>query len=214
MYVSDWMTTNVYMVHSDSPISETIKILREKKIKHLPVVDKKRAVIGVLSDRDIKEYMPSKATTLDVYELHNVLLETKVAKVMKRKVFVAKPDLPIEEAAMIMYDNNIGCLPIVENDKLVGIISDRDLFRVLVDITGVRQGGNRFYVVMPDKPGVTGEVLDIVKKYGFQVDSVLTTYEGVDKGYKRVVVRTVGTGGGDAEAATSELRRLFGVPFM
>jgi len=213
MFVSDWMSTNVYTVRSDSPLSEAVKMLREKKIKHLPVVDKKKAVIGVLSDRDIKEYMPSKATTLDVYELHNVLLETKVTKVMKKKVFTAKPDLPIEEAAMLMYDNNIGCLPIVEDNKLVGIISDRDLFRVLVDITGVRQGGDRFYVVMPDKPGVTGEVLDIVKKHGFRVDSVLTTYEGVEKGYKRVVVRTAGKEG-DAEAATSELNQLFGAPFM
>jgi acetoin utilization protein AcuB len=213
MFVSDWMSTNVYTVNLDSPLSEAVKILREKKIKHLPVVDKKNAVIGVLSDRDIKEYMPSKATTLDVYELHNVLLETKVTKVMKRKVFIAKPDLPIEEAAMLMYDNNIGCLPIVENNKLVGIISDRDLFRVLVDITGVRQGGDRFYVVMPDKPGVTGEVLDIVKKYGFRVDSVLTTYEGVEKGYKRVVVRTTSKEG-NVVAATSELNRLFGAPFL
>jgi acetoin utilization protein AcuB len=213
MFVSDWMSTNVFTVNSDTPLSEAVKILREKKIKHLPVVDKKNAVIGVLSDRDIKEYMPSKATTLDVYELHNVFLETKVTKVMKRKVFTAKPDLPIEEAAMLMYDNNIGCLPIVEYNKLVGIISDRDLFRVLVDITGVRQGGDRFYVVMPDKPGVTGEVLDIMKKHGFRVDSVLTTYEGVEKGYKRVVVRTAGKEG-DAEAAKSELNRLFGAPFM
>ena len=136
MFVTDWMSKNVYTVNSDSPLSEAVKILREKKIKHLPVVDKKHAVVGVLSDRDIKEYMPSKATTLDVFELHNVLLETKVAKVMKKQVFTAKPDLPIEEAAMLMYDKNIGCLPIVENNKLVGIISDRDLFRVLVDITG------------------------------------------------------------------------------
>ena len=213
MFVTDWMSKNVYTVNSDSPLSEAVKILREKKIKHLPVVDKKHAVVGVLSDRDIKEYMPSKATTLDVFELHNVLLETKIAKVMKKQVFTAKPDLPIEEAAMLMYDKNIGCLPIVENNKLVGIISDRDLFRVLVDITGVRQGGDRFYVVMPDKLGVTGEVLDIIKKHGFRLDSVLTTYEGVQKGYKRVVVRTVGEKG-NAEAANLELNRLFGSPFL
>ena len=213
MFVSDWMSTHVYTVSSDSPLSDAAKLLREKKIKHLPVVDKKNAVIGVLSDRDIKEYMPSKATTLDVFELHNVLLETKVSKVMKKKVFTAKPDLPIEKAAMLMYDNNIGCLPIVANNKLVGIISDRDLFRVLVDITGVRQGGERFYVVMPDKLGVTGEVLDIIKKHGFRLDSVLTTYEGVQKGYKRVVVRTAGEKG-NVEAANLELNRLFGAPFL
>jgi acetoin utilization protein AcuB len=213
MFVSDWMSRNVYTVALDSPLSEAAKMLREKKIKHLPVVDKKNSVVGVLSDRDIKEYMPSKATTLDVFELHNILLETKVTKVMKKKVFTARPDLPIEEAAMLMYDKDIGCLPIVEDNRLVGIISDRDLFRVLVDITGVRQGGKRFYVVMPDRPGVTGEALDIIKKHGFRLDSVLTTYEGVEKGYKRVVVRTAGADG-DAHAADLELSREFLVPFL
>ena len=213
MFVSDWMTTKVYTVNPDNPLSDAIKILKEKTIKHLPVVDERNQLIGVLSDRDIKEYMPSKATTLDVFELHNILLETKVTKVMKKKVFIGTPDLPIEEAAMLMYDKNIGCLPIVEDNRLVGIISDRDLFRVLVDVTGVRHGGNRFYVVMPDKPGITGEVLDIIKKHGFRPDSVMTTYEGVQKGYKRVVVRAIGEKG-NADAATLELNRLFGAPFL
>jgi len=213
MFVSDWMTTKVYTVNPDNPLSDAIKILKEKTIKHLPVVDKRNKVIGVLSDRDIKEYMPSKATTLDVFELHNILLETKVAKVMKKKVFTGMPNLPIEEAAMLMYDKDIGCLPIVEDNRLVGIISDRDLFRVLVDVTGVRHGGNRFYAVMPDKPGITGEVLDIIKKHGFRPDSVMTTYEGVQKGYKRVVVRAIGEKG-NADAATLELNRLFGAPFL
>jgi acetoin utilization protein AcuB len=213
MFVSDWMTTKVYTVNPDTPLSDAIKILKEKTIKHLPVVDKRNKVIGVLSDRDIKEYMPSKATTLDVFELHNILLETKVTKVMKKKVFTGMPNLPIEEAAMLMYDKNIGCLPIVEDNGLVGIISDRDLFRVLVDVTGVRHGGNRFYAVMPDKPGITGEVLDIIKKHGFRPDSVMTTYEGVQKGYKRVVVRAIGEKG-NADAVTLELNRLFGAPFL
>ena len=213
MYVSDWMTTKVHTVTTDSPLSDVIRIFKQNTIRHLPVIDKQNKVIGVLSDRDIKEYMPSKGTTLDIYELHNILLETKVTKVMKKKVFTGTPELPIEEAAMLMFDKNIGCLPIVKDNKLVGIISDRDLFRVLVDVTGVRHGGNRFYVVMPDKPGVTGEVLDIIKKHGFRPDSVLTTYEGVKKGYKRVVVRAAGEKG-NVGAANLELNRLFGTPFL
>lgn len=213
MFVSDWMTKKVYTINPESPLSDAIKLLREKEIKHIPVVDKKNRVTGILSDRDIKEYTPSKATTLDIYELHNVLLETRITEVMKKKVVTVRPGLPIEEAAMLMYDKNIGCLPIVKDDKLVGIISDRDLFRVLVDITGVRHGGNRFYVVMPDRPGVTGEVLDIIKRHGFRPDSVLTTYEGVPEGYKRVVVRAMGEEG-NAEAATIELNRNFVVPFL
>jgi acetoin utilization protein AcuB len=213
MFVSDWMTKKVYTVTPDDNISTAIKLLKEKKIKHLPVVKNDFAIVGILSDRDIKDYTPSKVTTFEIRELNYILFTTKVKEIMVKKVITASPTMAIEEAAMIMYDNNIGCLPVVENNKLVGIISDKDLFRVLVDITGVRHGGNRFYVVMKDKPGVTGEVLDIVKKHGFTLDSVLTTYEGVKKGYKRVVVRTIGKDG-NVEKAQGELNNLFGSPFM
>jgi acetoin utilization protein AcuB len=213
MFVSDWMTKKVYTVTPDDNISTAIKLLKEKKIKHLPVVKNDSAIVGILSDRDIKDYTPSKATTFEIRELNYILFTTKVKEIMVKKVITAPPNMAIEEAAMIMYDNTIGCLPVVENHKLVGIISDKDLFRVLVDITGVRHGGHRFYVVMKDKPGVTGEVLDIVKKHGFTLDSVLTTYEGVKKGHKRVVVRTIGKEG-DLQKAQGELNNLFGSPFM
>ena len=213
MFISDWMTKKVYSVTPDDSIATAIKLLKEKKIKHLPVVKSDGTVVGMLSDRDIKDYTPSKATTFEIRELNYILFTTKVKEIMVKKVISAPPAMAIEEAAMIMYDNNIGCLPVVDHNKLTGIISDKDLFRVLVDITGVRHGGNRFYVVMKDKPGVTGEVLDIVKKHGFTLDSVLTTYEGVKKGYKRVVVRTIGKEG-DLDKAQSELNRLFGSPFM
>jgi acetoin utilization protein AcuB len=213
MFVSDWMTKKVYTVTPDDNISTAIKLLKEKKIKHLPVVKNDSAIVGILSDRDIKDYTPSKVTTFEIKELNYILFTTKIKEIMVKKVISAPPAMAIEEAALVMYDNNIGCLPVVEKGKLVGIISDKDLFRVLVDITGVRHGGNRFYVVMKDKPGVTGEVLDIVKKHGFTLDSVLTTYEGAKKGYKRVVVRTIGKEG-NVEKAQVELNNLFGGPFM
>jgi len=213
MFVSDWMTTKVFTLAPDDNIMSAIKLLKEKKIKHIPVVKNDSTIVGILSDRDIKDYTPSKVTTFELKELNYILFTAKVKEIMKKKVISATPNMAIEEAAMIMFDNNIGCLPVVEKGKLAGIISDKDLFRVLVDITGVRHGGNRFYVVMKDKPGVTGEVLDIVKKNGFTLDSILTTYEGVQKGYKRVVVRTIGKVG-DLKKAQVELKTQFGGPFM
>ncbi|MEI6152534.1 MAG: CBS and ACT domain-containing protein, partial [Deltaproteobacteria bacterium] len=213
MFVSDWMTKKVYTVTQNDSISDAIKLLKEKKVKHLPVVKDGSRIVGILSDRDIKDYTPSKVSTFDIHELNYILFTTKVSKIMVKNVLTAGPDMPIEEAAMTMYDKNIGCLPVVDKDKLIGIISDKDLFRVLVDITGVRQGGNRFYVVLKDKLGVTGEVLDVLRKHGFTLDSVLTTYEGAQKGYKRVVVRTKGVEG-NIDAVNKELRELFGMPFM
>ena len=212
MFVADWMTKNVSTVSGNANIAEAITIMREKRIKHLPVVDEKEKVVGILSDRDIKEYTPSKVSSFDVYELNYILFTTKVKAIMKKKALTTSPTTAIEDAAMTMLDNDIGCLPVVSGNKLVGIISDRDLFRVLVDITGVRQGGERFFLVLKDRPDITREALDTIKKHGFGIESILTTYEKADKGYKRVVVRTKGTG--NRAAAEKELNQAFGGPFV
>ncbi len=193
MYVRDWMTKRVFTVSPDDSVSEAARIMRKRGIKHLPVV-RNGKVKGILSDRDIKEYLPSKATSLDVYELHYLLAKTKVKEVMKREVITTTPSTPVEMAAMIMHDRNIGCLPVVEKGSLVGIISDRDIFRVLVDITGVRHGGHRIYLLLEDRPGTIKEVADIVRKHGFSLQSILTSYESVRGGYRRVVIRTKGKG--------------------
>lgn len=193
MYVKDWMTKRVYMVSPDDPVSDAAALMKGKRIKHLPVVKKDR-VVGIISDRDIKEYIPSKATSLDVYELHYLLAKTRVKEIMKKKVFTTTAYTPVEEAARLMHDENIGSLPVVEKGRLVGIISDRDIFRVLVDITGIRHGGHRIGLVVEDRPGSIKEVTDIIRKHGFGLQSILTTYEGVKEGYRRVVIRTKGRG--------------------
>lgn len=212
MFVSDWMTKTIYTLGPENSVSEAIYLLKEKKIKHLPITNKDQRLLGILSDRDIKEYTPSKATSLDIHELHFVLFKTKISTIMKKKVLTTTPDMPVEEAAMIMYDNNIGCLPVVEHGRLVGIISDRDLFHVLIDITGVRYGGRRFCLAIPDELGATKEVIDVVRTCGFIIESVLTTYEGVEKGFKRVVVRTKGTEG-DFEEAQRLFQERYGLGF-
>src|SRR5512147_1618230 len=145
MYVSDWMTKKVYTVNADDYLSDAVLLMRERGIKHVPVLKNGR-LKGILSDRDIKEYSPSKATSLDIYELHYLLAKTKIKEIMKTKVITTTSETPVEEAAMTMLDEDIGCLPVMDNDAVVGIISDRDIYRTLVDVTGVRHGGHRVYV--------------------------------------------------------------------
>lgn len=193
MFVSDWMTRKVFTISPDDSITDAIKLMKGKGIKHIPVLKNGR-LKGIISDRDIKEFSPSKATSLDMYELHYLLARTKVKEIMKSKVVTTSSETPVEDAAVVMHDLNIGCMPVVENGKLVGIISDRDIFRVLVDITGVRHGGNRIYLTIEDRPGSVKEVADIIRKYGFHLQSVLTSYEGVKEGYRDVVIRTTGKG--------------------
>lgn len=193
MFVSDWMTKKVLTVSPDDSISEAAKLTKDKNIKHIPVV-KGGKLKGIISDRDIKEYVPSKATSLDVYELHYLLAKTKVKEVMKRNVITTTPDTPIEEAAMIMHDKEIGCLPVVEDNRVAGIISDHDIFEVLVDITGIRHGGNRIYMTIKDSPGSIKDIADIVRKHGFNLQSILTSYESAKKGFRHIVIRTKGSG--------------------
>ncbi|HET6515795.1 MAG TPA: CBS and ACT domain-containing protein [Thermodesulfovibrionales bacterium] len=193
MFVSDWMTKKVYTIGVDDSISDAIMIMKEKGIKHLPVL-KDDKLKGIISDGDIKEFSPSKATSLDIYELHYLLAVTKVKEAMKVKVFTTTPETPVEEAAMVMHDENIGCLPVLDQGRLVGIISDRDIYRVLVDITGVRHGGHRIYVTIEDRPGSVKEVADIIRKHAFHLQSILTSYEGVKEGYRDLVIRAKGAG--------------------
>ncbi len=206
MFVSDWMTKKVIILYPDDYLSDAFSMMKQHGIKHLPVL-KDSELKGIISDRDIKEYSPSKATTLDIYELHYLLAKTMIKDVMKAKVVTAAPDMPVEEAAMIMLDRNIGCLPVLEQGQLVGIISDRDIFRALVDITGVRHGGHRVCVTIEDRAGSIKEVADIIRKHNFRLQGILTSYEGAKEGFRRVVIRTKGSG--DFNSLQDEIERAF-----
>jgi acetoin utilization protein AcuB len=193
MYVSDWMTKKVYAVEPEDYLSDALSVMKERSIKHVPVV-KGGKLKGIISDRDIKEYSPSKATSLDIYELHYLLAKTRIKEMMNTNVVTTTADAPVEDAAMVMLDKGIGCLPVVDKGNVVGIISDKDIFHALVDITGVRHGGHRICVTIEDRPGSIKEVADIIRKYGFRLQGILTSYEGVKQGFRRVVIRTKGKG--------------------
>jgi acetoin utilization protein AcuB len=206
MYVSDWMTAKVLTLEPDDYLSDALLLMKEKNIKHLPVVKGNR-LKGLISDRNIKEYTPSKATSLDIYELHYLLAKTKVKEIMTVKVVTTTSDTPVEEAAMVLLDKSIGCLPVLEGNNVVGIISDKDIYRALVDITGVRHGGNRICVTIEDRSGSIKEVADIIRKHNFRLQGILTSYEGVKDGYRRVVIRTKGKG--DFNSLKTEIECAF-----
>jgi len=206
MYVSDWMTSKVFTVEPDDYLSDAVTLMKEKNIKHLPVV-KGGKLKGLISDRNIKEYSPSKATSLDIFELHYLLAKTKIREIMITRVMTTTPDSPVEEAAMTMLDKNIGCLPVLDDGCLSGIISDKDIFRALVDITGVRHGGHRVCVTLEDRGGSIKEVADLIRKNNFRLQGILTSYEGVKDGYRRVVIRTKGKG--DFSKLKAEMEESF-----
>ena len=206
MFISDWMTREVFTASPETSISEVIRMMKEHRVRHIPVVEDDK-LTGMLSDRLIKEYTPSKATTLDIWELNYLLEKMKAKEVMRRNLVTATPDTPIEKAAMILLDEHIGCLPVVEKDKLVGIISEKDIFRALVSITGIRHGGYRFSMCIEDKPGSIKDVADIIRKNGFVLQSILTSYEGAPDGCRNIVIRTRGQG--NFETLKKELEETY-----
>ncbi len=201
MHVSDWMTKKVMTVGPDDFVSDAVRLIKENKIKHIPVVKGGR-LKGIISDRDIKEYLPSKATSLDIYELHYLLQSTKVKTIMNKKVTTTTAGTPVEEAALKFLEHCIGCMPVMEGKELVGIISDCDIFRALVDISGARHGGHRITVLISDAPGTIKDATDIVRAAGFSLRSIMTSYEGVRKGMRMLMVRTKGNKGSFAMMKT------------
>lgn len=199
MYIKDWMTKEVFTVDTNDSVVSAVRLMRDKNIKHVPVL-KGGKVTGLLSDRCLKEFLPSKGTSLDVYELNYLLENTKISEILKSGVIVAEPNLPIEEAAQLMLEKHIGCLPILDGEKLVGIISDKDIFKAMVDITGGRNKGYRIAFILEDRSGSIKEAANIIRTHGFGIESILSGHVDL-KDKRKVVIRSRGTGDGDKMVA-------------
>lgn len=188
MLVRNWMTKDVITVGPDTSLLKIGKLMRDNKVRRLPVVDEKGRVIGIISDRDVRDASPSKATTLDMYEMHYLLAELKGASIMTRSPLTVKPTDTVEKAAMIMLDNRIGGLPVVdEAGDLCGIIADHDVFKALVNITGVRAGGIQIGFSIPNVQGGMRPVFDILRKRGARILSVLSSNN--DAGERNIFLR-------------------------
>ncbi len=189
MLVKDWMTADPITVGPDTSVMKVSQIMKENNVRRLPVLDASGKLVGIVSDRDLKEASPSKATTLDVHELYYLLSELKVKDIMSRKVRSIRPLDTVEKAAVIMLESKVTGLPVVEDGKVVGILSEGDVFRVLTSITGIYRGGTVFSFVLEDRPGSIKEVADVIRKHGGRMVSILTSYEMCEEGTRKVAIR-------------------------
>ncbi len=189
MIVRKWMTENPITIDFSASLSEAINKLKHNKIRRLPVL-KKGKLVGIVSDRDLKEASPSKATSLDIWELHYLMSKIKVNDIMTKKPKTVTPETSLERAAIIMFDNKIGGLPVVDKEEnLIGILTEQDVFKALINITGARIAANRISIIIPDKPGSIKDVMDIMRKHAFKYNSILTTHESVKDGFREVLIR-------------------------
>jgi len=189
MLAKNWMSKNVITVDENDSMQDAMKHLKEHDIHMLPVM-KKRKLIGIVTDRDLKRASASDATTLEVHELLYLLTKIKVKDIMTGDVITVPPDYTVEETAQVLQKNRISGAPVVDADgQLVGTITQTDLFRVLISLTGVGNGGIQFGFQVEDRPGSIKEVADVIRIYGGRMVSILSSYDNVPEGYRKVYIR-------------------------
>ena len=179
MIVKEVMRTNVVFISSETKITEAKNIMMENKFSKLPVVDYCK-LVGIVTKNDLLKAEPSLATTLDMFEIGYLLSKLTVKKVMMTNVITVSPDEVVEEAARIMVDNEISCLPVVKDDALIGIITESDLFNLFTDMFGARQKGVRVVAFVDDKPGQLAKVTKEISDLNANIISAVTTKHDVD----------------------------------
>jgi acetoin utilization protein AcuB len=189
MPVQDWMSKDLFTVDEDTSIMQASKIMKQNAVQHLPVLRKGR-LVGIVSDRDLKEATPSKATTLDIHEMYYLLDKIPVKDLMPQALYTINPDATVEKAAAVMLKRHISALPVVDpKGALIGIITKGDIFRAFVSVSGIHQGPVAMGFALPDQPGYIKQVTDVIRQHGGRIASIMTRYEGAPEGHKLVYIR-------------------------
>jgi acetoin utilization protein AcuB len=189
MLVKNWMSKEVITIDVNDSMQEAMRLLREHDIRMLPVM-KKNKLVGIVTDRDLKKASASDATTLEVHELLYLLTKIKVKDIMTKDPITVPPDYTVEETTRVLLESKISGAPVVDlAGKVIGTITQTDLFRVLISLTGIGNGGIQFGFRVEDRPGSIKEVADIIREFGGRMVSILTSYDGVPEGYRKVYIR-------------------------
>jgi len=191
MIISRVMTKNPVYVHPDASVTEVRSLMDREKISHLPVLDKNNTLTGIVTRKDLIKASPSGATTLDMYEISYLLTKMKIAEIMEKKVITVDENEVVEEAALLMADKNIGCLPVMRGSLLVGIITDTDLFHVFINAFGARHVGIRVTLNMGEHPGQIAAVTAAIAEKNGNIVAMVTA-EGDDVAHRRITLKIEG----------------------
>ncbi len=189
MPVQDWMSKDLVTIDEETSIMKASRVMKQNDIQHLPVLKKGR-LAGIVSDRDLKEATPSKATTLDIHEMYHLLDTIKVKSLMPKNLHTIAPGDTVERAAAVMLKHHISALPVVDaQGALAGILTKGDIFRAFVSISGIYQGALAMGFELADQPGQIKSVTDVIREHGGRIASIMTRYEGAPEGFKSVYIR-------------------------
>jgi len=190
MQVKDRMTPNPVTLTEDASFQDALHLMKEKKIRRLPVVAKDGHLVGIVVQKDLFSASPSSATSLSIFEVHYLLSKLMMKNVMTKRVVTVGDDCPLEEAARIMVDYKIGCLPILKEDKLVGIITETDIFKTFVEILGGREKGLRLTLDVTEKKGMLAAIAKEIAKQNGNILSV-ATFSGKNATDRIITIKVV-----------------------
>jgi len=198
------MTKRPITIHPDAAIDDALKLMRESKVRRLPVLDDKGKLVGIVTEKDLLYVSPSPATSLSIHELHYLISRIKVEDVMAKDVVTATEYTPLEEAARIMADNKIGSLPVMRDGKLVGIITETNLFCIFLELLGAREKGIRLTMLVPEQKGVLATITHDIAEMGGNIIS-LGTFVGEDSTNRLIAVKVSEVGRDELVSAMEAL---------
>ena len=191
MLVKERMSHHPITITPETSLHDALRIMREEKIRRLPVLDKKGKLVGIVLEKDLLYASPSPATSLSVYELNYLVSRIKVQDLMSREVITVCEDCPLEEAARVMADNHISGLPVMRGDTLVGMITESDLFKTFLELLGARIRGLRVAIKVPEQPGFLARLTQSLAAHGANIIS-LGTFYGDDPTNREIVFKVQG----------------------
>jgi acetoin utilization protein AcuB len=174
MLVRQWMSRDPVTISPGTPMTEALRIMRHKQVRRLPVLDDQGQIIGIVSEKDLLYAAPSPATSLSIYELHYQLSHLAVTELMTKEVISVSSDALLEVAARLMADHKIGGLPVVDDGKLVGIITQSDIFKVFLELLGTRERGLRITLRIPERKGEIARVATAIAQLGGDIQALVT----------------------------------------
>lgn len=211
MLIQDWMAKDVMTVDENTSLMRATRIMKENRIRRLPVVSHGK-LIGIITDRDVKDASPSKTTSLDIHELYYLLSEMKVKDVMTNTPFTLSGKETLEKAALIMLNSRISGLPVIDDGgHLIGLLSETDVLRGFIHMTGIKDNAVQYVFDLPDEPGSVTKVTAILNDRQSRILSILTSFEDAPKKMKRVAIRIAPLDDDQEKALTSELKEKFKV---
>lgn len=190
MLVGQRMSQEVIRATPQMTHRAAVELMGKHRIRRLPIVDGDR-LVGIVVEKDLLAAQPSPATTLSIFEIYALLDKLTLGQIMKHPVYTVGPDCPVEDAARIMITHKIGCLPVVRLNQLIGIITETDIFRLLVEVLGGGEQGVHFTVRLTDQPGTLANLCSAVAKAGGNIVSI-TSYRPNESGRMDISVKQQG----------------------